>query len=254
MKIFNYSKKIAYFNIIESLTDMYYSREIVFFLVLFLSAMSYKSYVSQQEFFTSVSAPFINANAVVNFSAIAFFISVIVYSGTVTGSLGNMFKRGSLGFLFSMPINRFIFYILVYTVSVLLSSALFFAAVLIIMYITSSAIFLHMALFYLLAIFSTMCFYVSIGIFISVIFRNGIISFIAVSIGFFTAMVYAHKIMPHIMMVQYFLRGITFLSNFPTKNDDILLPALYMIFGSIFIVIISYYIAKNRNMRSGRVV
>lgn len=246
----NMSKKhsrSAYRYVVSSIVDPFYSREVIFFLLIPLSLNSYFS-----QFVSAGTIPPFNQISVISLISVFFFTAVLAYSCSFSASMGNIIGTGSLAFLFTMPVNRFRFYLVTWLTAILSSFFLYSIAFISVFGFLTFHIYSSVVGYYLLIILSSLMIYTSVGILLSILFQNTIIPVVLLIVGVLILSIYSSTLFPHYLVGQSLIEGLGFLASHPEHANITFYPSIFLILLSIFIFMISYVVSRFKNYRSGR--
>jgi len=245
MKAIHNSARKAYVQVISSLIDPFYSREIIFlFLVLMTTYLNF-------------SNPYIHFKAsdpIYIISSITFpiFIVLLLYSGVIAGNFGNFIGKGAQAFFFTTPVSRFKFYLILWLSTILFSFILFSSYLVFLTDILTYTVFSFPITILLLMVLSSLTLYTSVGMLISVLTRNAGISFGVLLALFFVLSLYSSRIFPNSIIGRSFVSGIRFMGEYPLRIGVAFWPSIILIILSVIIFILGYIISNLRDYRSGR--
>jgi hypothetical protein len=252
MKSNSLRQKINYISMVENLSDRYLMREILFFVVILLSYVSFTSYTPTQINSSLATLPYISPRDAVSIVSIPFFICIAFYSASVASSLSSSLRSGSIPFLFTMPVSRSKFYFLFFFITVILSSALFIAAFLILMHLLSFTYSGKTILMFLVIMESSIFFYTGIGMLLASLLRSGAATFMVMFGGIFGLMVYSYRILPNVSWVQLMIKGVSYLPSTHSDFTEIIILFFAFVTLSFIMTFFSYFVLRFKNLRSGK--
>lgn len=245
MKVTLDDRRRAYIRVISSLVDPFYSREIIFLLLVFMTSYSYVSAVSNSGFIA-------NQVNIISIMAFYIFISILAYPGAVAGNFGGFIGRGAEAFFFTSPVSRFKLYLGLWLFTVVVSFLLFAAYLLLLIYLLTFTIYSLPVAILLLLTLSSLAMYTSLGMLVAVISRNSAASTVAAPAIFLGLSLYSSKIFPNSLLAQSFVSGMEFMGEYPLKIGLEFWPSIILLILSAIIFITTYLISKSRDYRSGR--
>ncbi len=242
--IFNDRNK-AYIEVISSIVDPLYSREIIFVIFVLLTTYAYFSTTSHTGLIVTPSDVMIPIT-------FPLFTVLLIYSGVVAGNLGNFIGKGAEAFFLTSPVSRFRFYLSVWLSAIVFSFLLYGLYTVLLIHLLTFTLFSFYARIVLLVTLSSLALYTSTGMLISAITRNSAFSLAVVLVFFFGLSIYSSTIFPNSPFGDSFVSGIMFFSEYSSETGIALWPSIIIILLSIVIFLSSYLISKNRDQRSGR--
>lgn len=250
MNRYSIRKKLNYLAILDGIADPYFAREFIFFLVIFISYMSFSSYTSS--FYSGVSMPFISLSRAISIVAVSFFLCNVFYVIAVVSYFSSLIRSGAMAFLFTMPIGRLKFYFMVYSIMIFFSSILFISAFLILIYLFSFAFNSIMFIQFLVIMEAMLFFYGGIGMAIASVLKSGTATFIILSSSILGLMFYSSKIYPNVNWLQVIIKGVLFLPGGRIGLETLVLESAILIGLSYSLVFLGYFLLRFKNLRSGK--
>ncbi|MGP6207172.1 hypothetical protein ACNF42_03955 [Cuniculiplasma sp. SKW3] len=177
-------------------------------------------------------------------------ILFILYSSLVSYYYTYRIERGIMGYIFTMPVNRYSFLGVTFLFENLVPAILIMLSISLVMALAYFSIMLYYITFLFLLTISELCLMTAIGRLLGTIIRNGILTFVLL-FGLFYSLNYISLYFPKggfLWLIAYGIEALDFIK--PSIYFTWLIMAILV--ASFFIYQASFFILKQINLKSGR--
>lgn len=229
-------------------SDPFYTREILF-AVLFYIVIS--SYLSAQVYGGQSTLSVFLQNT--TFST---FVVILLYGAMLSGILARGIETGSIGFIFTMPINRRMYILLIALIQSLIGAAIFIIPIAFVYWLTFYGINWIIIIIMYIAIASLLLMYISIGYLIAALTKSSIVTFILTFFIFSEIGSNSKDIFKNNLIAQFLLSGLSNIELHPlftlTLKSYVIDSFMIALITCIFAVFGCYWLLMRGNLRSGR--